>query len=241
MKDYEAFSRIYDRYWGDRSISFLPLVQEHLLSRVPFGGRIVDLCCGTGQVAAVLEEDGFSVTGVDASNSMLNIARTRVPKAKFIHCDVRSFRQANSFNGVICLYDSLNHIMSIDDLRSVFHNVCHSLVRGGRFGFDLNTENKYLNAWDGAFQLEDGDETFAVVGTHEAEEQIARFRGEWKNGAGEVTGKVDLEQTWYGLEEVRSALRESGFGIYKEVGVDGGEGENLKDAKRVFFFAQRMG
>ncbi len=147
MKTYESFSRIYDRYWGERSISFLPLVREHLLSLVPFGVRILDLCCGTGQVAAILQGDGFSVTGVDASNSMLRMARKRVPKEAFIHCDVRCFRQENSFNGAICLYDSLNHIMSIDDLKAVFCNVLHSLVRGGRFGFDLNTESKYLMGW----------------------------------------------------------------------------------------------
>ena len=240
MRHYEQFSRIYDRYWGERSISFLPLIRKLLLSHVPPGSRIVDLCCGTGQVAAVLEGDGYSVTGVDASNSMLRIARKRAPKAKFIHCDVRSFRQANSFNAAICLYDSLNHIMSIDDLMTVFRNVRHSLVRGGRFGFDLNTENKYLNAWDGTFQLEDGEGTFTVVATHETNARVAKFHGEWKSREGELTGPVDLEQTWYGLEEIRTALRESGFGIHREVEADGEEGKHLEDAEKVFFFARRI-
>lgn len=217
------------------------MVREHLLSLAPSGSRIVDLCCGTGQVVAILEGDGFRVTGVDASNAMLSIAQKRVPKAEFIHCDVRRFRQPNTFNGAICLYDSLNHIMSVDDLKTVFGNIYHSLVHDGHFGFDLNTEQKYLTAWDGTFQLEDGDETFAVVGTHEAVARVARFHGEWRSGSGEITHTVDLEQTWYGLEEVRNALRENGFRIYEELGADGEEGEDLGEAKKVFFFAQRMG
>src|SRR2546430_8206637 len=66
--DYDKFAWIYNKHWGDAFTSTAKRVLEKLLlSRLPPRARILDLCCGTGQLAKVLSSEGFDVTGIDGS------------------------------------------------------------------------------------------------------------------------------------------------------------------------------
>lgn len=47
-------------------------------------GIIVDLGCGSGITAEILDNAGYSVMGVDASPDMISIARQRVPSGDFV-------------------------------------------------------------------------------------------------------------------------------------------------------------
>jgi demethylmenaquinone methyltransferase/2-methoxy-6-polyprenyl-1,4-benzoquinol methylase len=47
------------------------------LAAVPSGGRALDLCCGTGDIAFALARRGADVTGLDFSREMLAIAEAR--------------------------------------------------------------------------------------------------------------------------------------------------------------------
>lgn len=80
------FSRIAEGYDGanDRISLGLHRRWKGLLCRdaarhLPFGGQLLDLCCGTGDIAlsmAALRPDA-SVTGLDLTGAMLDIARRR--------------------------------------------------------------------------------------------------------------------------------------------------------------------
>ena len=47
------------------------------LAAVPPGGRALDLCCGTGDIAFALARRGAAVTGLDFSSPMLDVAEAR--------------------------------------------------------------------------------------------------------------------------------------------------------------------
>src|SRR5512138_3347307 len=88
---YDAFAWLYDREWGANSLTFLPALDRLVLDALPVGSRILDLACGTGQLAAVLAERGFRVTGLDSSPQMLAFARSHAPSVDFVLADARSF------------------------------------------------------------------------------------------------------------------------------------------------------
>ena len=50
------------------------------LAGVPPGGRALDLCCGTGDIAYALARRGAEVTGLDFSRNMLEVAESRRSK-----------------------------------------------------------------------------------------------------------------------------------------------------------------
>ncbi|MBF9014317.1 MULTISPECIES: bifunctional 2-polyprenyl-6-hydroxyphenol methylase/3-demethylubiquinol 3-O-methyltransferase UbiG [unclassified Oceanispirochaeta] len=54
------------------------------------GSRILDLGCGSGINAEIMQSQGHSVTGLDSSESMLDLARRRCPEQFFIQGSVNS-------------------------------------------------------------------------------------------------------------------------------------------------------
>lgn len=80
MNARELFAPIgpsYDRVGAALSLGQDPLWRRFLVSRLPRGGRVLDVATGTGLVAAELIRRGFEVTGVDQSAEMLDVARRR--------------------------------------------------------------------------------------------------------------------------------------------------------------------
>lgn len=58
------------------------------------GSRILDLGCGSGINAEIMQNQGHSVTGLDSSESMLNLARQRCPEQFFIQGSVNSLEDS---------------------------------------------------------------------------------------------------------------------------------------------------
>ena len=82
---------------------------------------ILDLCCGSGQMARALTARGFQVIGLDASESMLRLARQNAPLARFIRADMRFFRLPPQFAGALCSFNSLAHIDKAEELEGLEH------------------------------------------------------------------------------------------------------------------------
>lgn len=210
--DYGAFAWLYDREWGENSLQFVPALDRLVLDGLPVGSRILDLACGTGQVAALLAERGYRVTGLDVSEEMLAFARSHAPGVAFVQADARTFELPDTVDAVLSLYDSLNHIMSVDDLREVLARVRAVLVPGGRFVFDLNTEDAHpAGVWRDSFV---GEDYVAVVqSSYDAEARKARFVAILFRPSGEGWERTDvtLLQRCHTEGEVRDALRRAGF------------------------------
>src|SRR5436305_15298856 len=70
--------------WYDEFASTEPFIRlrEHVVRLLgPGPGRCLDLGCGTGLALTMLEDAGWTVTGVDASAEQLALARERAPGA----------------------------------------------------------------------------------------------------------------------------------------------------------------
>jgi SAM-dependent methyltransferase len=104
------------RAWGERAADWAYLFEpyarranEALFDRcgVGAGTRLLDIACGSGYAAAVAAERGAAVSGLDASEALIGIARARTPDGDFRVGDMfalpfadHSFDVATSFNGI---------------------------------------------------------------------------------------------------------------------------------------------
>ena len=78
------------------------------------GAKILDIGCGIGDSADFFVESGFDYEGIDISPEMIEIAKEKVPKAKFRVLDMRKLDySANSFDGVFA-FQSLVHLKKKD-------------------------------------------------------------------------------------------------------------------------------
>jgi SAM-dependent methyltransferase len=68
------------------------------------GCRLLDVGCGTGFALQLAHKRGAVVSGFDASEAMLRVARTRLPEADFRHGDLEALPyDASSFDAVTAL------------------------------------------------------------------------------------------------------------------------------------------
>jgi SAM-dependent methyltransferase len=211
--DYDPFAWVYDKHWGDRfTPTALAVMEELLLPRLPARAKILDLCCGTGQLAQILSERSYQVTGIDGSKEMLRFARGNAPGAQFICDDARSFKVPSPYDAVIAVFDSLNHITTIEELASVFRSVYAALKKDGLFLFDLNLEAGYKAHWNGVFGIIEEDHVCMIRNSYDPPSQTARFEATiFRMQDGWQRSDVTLLQKCYSAAEVRTALTSSGF------------------------------
>ncbi|WP_299485545.1 class I SAM-dependent methyltransferase [Acaryochloris sp. IP29b_bin.137] len=148
--DYNNWAWLYNETVGpDYSQPQLNLLKRVFLPHIPDQGRILDLCCGTGQLIQPLVNAGYQVTGLDGSEEMLTYARQNAPQATYLLEDARQFESETAFDGAFSTSASLNHLMSLTDLRQVFERVYATLKSGSLFVFDLNHPGQLKRWWRG--------------------------------------------------------------------------------------------
>jgi trans-aconitate methyltransferase len=93
------------------------------------GERILDLGCGTGDLAVEINKSGASVTGMDLSIAMIDQANKKYPDIKFITGDAADFAFDEPFDAVFS-NAALHWVKQAD---KVIACVWNSLHAGGRF------------------------------------------------------------------------------------------------------------
>ena len=121
----------------DGRAAFVRRIAPHLIDLVQPGDRVLDLCCGTGPVALLLDEVGALVTGIDLAPGLLDAARREADKrganAEFIQADVFTADPgAGQYDLALCLGNALQDFPH-DHLPHFTRNVARALRPGGRF------------------------------------------------------------------------------------------------------------
>lgn len=151
---YEQFSRFYDLVMGDRSkaANFTrSLIERHK----PEARTVLEIACGTGAILGFLA-DTYEVAGLDRSRQMLALARKKLPHMRFYRQGMTNFRIAKKFDAIVCVFDSINHLLSFGEWKKVFRRVELHLNDDGIFVFDVNTFGKLqrltnASAWSREF------------------------------------------------------------------------------------------
>ena len=237
--DYDSFARIYNKHWGSNFIPLvLPILEKYLFTRLPANARILDLCCGTGQLDRLLTDRGYQVTGIDGSEEMLRFARENAPAAEFVLADARSFELPDTYHAVISTFDSLNHILSLEELTDAFKNVYNSLRKGGLFLFDMNMAAGFKKDWHDEFSIVEEDDVCIVRSRYNPDEKVALFMATiFYRNDGWQRSDLTLKQRCYSEDEVLPALGKAGFTETNSYACDVLSGliELTDDAERAFF------
>ncbi len=221
MQEYgNTFARVYDLSWSRFAHSLAPRILEFHSRKAPSAEKsLLDLCCGTGQLANHFLRNGYSVVGVDKSKAMLefaeanNIEYVREGSARFIHSDVSKYNPTEKFGLVVSTFDSINHLDSILHLERCFRRVTKALSPDGFFLFDLNTKKGLLN-WNTINIREDEEMTIINRGMFNPDMNRAytKISGFLRNANGTYDRFSEVFfNTAFDLAEVRDLLFKCGI------------------------------
>jgi SAM-dependent methyltransferase len=148
MQPYETdFSEVYDILMEDIPYDKWADYIESLLKQYGIDkGLILELGCGTGTMTRKMAAKGYDMIGIDLSEEMLSLARQRSEVMEdgilYLRQDMREFELYGTVSAVFCVCDTINYMLSPEDLSKVYRHVANYLDPGGLFIFDMDT--KYL-------------------------------------------------------------------------------------------------
>lgn len=233
--NYVVLAKYYDRMMGDRSKE-LEWVRELISKYCPQTKKVLELACGTGTFLKYLHEQGFDVTGVDMSPEMLAVARNKVPQALFLLQDIASFSLPDKFDVIVCLFDSINHLVEYADWEAIFSRVHLHLNEGGLFIFDINTQNALEQlAQDGPIVKEFDGKKMIMTVTSEHGIYNWNVKITEKGGGGEVISSEDIQEQSFPIQQIQDSLKK----LFSKVIVINQNGDEASEtSKRVYFICR---
>jgi len=132
--------------------------------------------------------------------------------------DMRHFVLPARVGLVTSFFDSVNHLLTLSDIRAFFRSSRQVLQPGGLLIFDVNNESCYRKLWKGATTVEHHDFTLVlknsyVPSRHRAYSRVfVRYLGEPERPPGSEV----VEERCYSREEITRALDREGFGLLIE-------------------------
>ncbi len=221
MGIYERYAEVYDRS-GQISFSLrmIPYLME-ILERRGFAGRtMLDLACGTGTVALAFASRGWRVYGVDRSPPMLAQARRKADEVGhsllLSEQDMRSFILPERVDLITCLFDSLNYLLTVEDLQQTFSRVARHLTPGGLFICDMNTTWALSEIWDNNVYFSEGSDVSIIMeSSYDRETRMAAVRLVAFVRRGELFERIEethVERA-YPERTVSAAMRRAGLQV----------------------------
>lgn len=152
MENFRHFAAIYDQVMDtvpyEAWVAFVDRLLRRECADLDRPCHVLDACCGTGNISLPLARAGYRVIGVDLSASMLGVAQAKgrreveagtIPAGALAwSCqDVRELRLDSPVDAAVCLYDSLNYMLTAEDLEKALVAVARAVRPGGLFVFDV--------------------------------------------------------------------------------------------------------
>jgi len=175
--------------------------------------KVLDLCCGLGRISFELARMGFTVTGVDITESFLNTAREDAEYEKlnieYIQADAREFVRSNYFDVIVNLYISFGYFSDQKDDLKVLCNVYESLKKGGTF--IIETLGKEITARDFVEAEWFERENYTVLTEYQVLDSWTFLKNRWILLKNEKRLEKTFIQRLYCASELKTLMQNAGF------------------------------
>lgn len=245
-----GFAQVYDILmdhisYGDWADYITEILEKHGIK----DGLVLELGCGTGNMTRRMADKGYDMIGLDTSEEMLSIARElstgREDGILYLCQDMREFELYGTVAAVICVCDSMNYMLTEEDLLKVFRLVSNYLDPGGLLIFDMDTPYAYEAVMgDTTFATSREEGCFIWENTFYPEETVNEVNLTLFVPEETEEGRVlyeKLEETHirkaYPIETLRRLLEEAGMewvAAYDELS----EKKPGKDSERIYILAK---
>jgi len=106
--------------------------------------HLLELGSGTGNLAAYFIKNGFEYSGLDYSQDMIAIAKTKLPKGTFLEGDMRNFTVTKPVEAILMAGRTISYLLKNEDVQACFTSVHNNLQEKGIFCFDFIDANRFI-------------------------------------------------------------------------------------------------
>ncbi len=154
---FAGLARFYDPIMQHVNYDRWYLIAGAVANLAPRPFRHLDAACGTGVLLKKLWNDRWHSYGLDLSNSMLKRCRETTGPSRVLRADLRAIPMKESFDYVTCLFDSVNFLLTEQDLYQGIGQLAGTLRNRGVLYFDVVTERMVLEHFAGQKWSETND------------------------------------------------------------------------------------
>ncbi len=226
MKDYDLIAPFYDVEHAH--------FDEDLNLYVNFAelcsGPLLELACGSGRLLVPLAREGYELTGVDSSASMLKLAQAALEQAgvaarcTLVQEHMSKLRLGQKFRLAFIALGSFGHVCTRQEQRQTLVAVRDHLITGGRFILDIsNADVRYMEhlsgqmLHQGTWQREDGSLLSHFVSPASSLTkhllELTHFYEEHRQGEAVQRTVTSTHLYLFERNEVELLLEEAGFEI----------------------------
>ena len=105
---------------------------------------ILEMACGSGSLAQHFLKANIDYTGLDLSQEMIDIAKTKPLKGSYEVGDIPSFTLANPVDSVLIAGRSMSYLIDNKDVLDTFSSISHNLQAEGILMFDFIDANLFI-------------------------------------------------------------------------------------------------
>lgn len=186
-------------------------------------GKILEPGVGTGRILIPLLEKGLKIDGFDVSEEMLKICRKNCEKRglnpKLFEGKMESVSLETKYEAIIVPTGTFLLLYKREDSLNALRNFYNHLSNGGKLIIDifLQTDLTIGNGSTRTWETENGEmitlESKIVEIDYMSQYTISHNRYEkWTNGKLMQTELERFPLRWYGIEEFKTILEQTGFG-----------------------------
>jgi SAM-dependent methyltransferase len=249
--DYAVLAPIYDQIgMGDFARNITSVLIDYAQHIDWLGRRIIVLGCGTGASLEYLSQYPYTLTGVDSSAEMLEIARKKLEDSganlKWHQADIRDMGSAIAGGELVMALNVMNELNSLRDLEAVFGGVAKVLESGKLFLFDMFTvQGLTEDGVRGDGMLYDNGKTLTVFGSNEYDYERQMHTRQYlifqRNGEAWHRAEAKRILRGFPIQAVASLLQRSGFNLRTLLNTNLDPYEpGVSRAPRVIFVAERQ-
>ena len=208
MTSYGKLDRFYDAAMGDRT-EMASYIRRLIRQHKPKARTLLELACGTGAILKVLAKS-YDVAGLDVSPQMLSLARKKLPHVRFHRKDMVRFELGKQFDVIICVFDSINHVLKFAGWQKIFRNAARHLEKDGLFLFDINTEAKLERLINAPTWVHKFGRNLEFINVTDGRRGIANWNirvFEYQNRNKYRLFEEDIKEISFAVNKMKAALR----------------------------------
>ena len=251
MEAYTGFAELYDLFMDNVPYdAWTEEIAERLRAEGIADGLVCELGCGTGELTRRLADAGYDMIGIDRSPEMLDkameaelaVEKDHLPILYLLQ-DIRAFELYGTVRAFVSVCDTINYLLSEEDLEEVFRLVNNYLDPEGIFLFTLNLPAYYEEIGDATIAENRDEASFIWENEYDPEEMTntygMTFFAREEDGRYRKFEEVHVQRA-YTLPQVKELIVKSGLRFVSAEDAERG-GAPDEDTKILWITAREHG